>query len=79
MTLRLQPWFESVALAHGARQVTVLEYNNLTYSHPRIRTLTPRGLSPFLESTDTVCDDDQEGNWPVFDVAISISSIDHGQ
>ena len=56
----------------------MLEYNNLTYSHPRIRTLTPRGLAPFLDTSDAVCDDEDEGNWPVFDVAISISSIDHG-
>ncbi|RYG61303.1 hypothetical protein EON64_18670, partial [archaeon] len=34
------PWVEAVALALGAESVVVLEYNDLTYAHPAIQTLT---------------------------------------
>eukprot|EP00937_MAST-01D_sp_MAST-1D-sp2_P002807 g2807.t1 len=60
----MEPWYESLALAAGAANVTVVEYNRLTYAHDRIRTLTVaqavRGLRP--------------GS---FDTALSISSFDH--
>lgn len=56
------PWYESVALAFGARQVTVIEYNEIVSKHPRIRALTPA---------------DFERAPATFDAAFSISSFEH--
>jgi hypothetical protein len=59
----MEPWYEAVCLAHGARSVTTSEYNRLTYEHPFISVLTPthlRHLTPHY-----------------FGAAIAISSLDH--
>lgn len=38
------PWVEAAALAHGAKEVVTVEYNQLTYEHPGISTVTPHAL-----------------------------------
>jgi hypothetical protein len=58
----MEPWFESVCIAAGAKTVTTIEYNKLTYDHPKITTLTVA---------------EAEGKSLQFDVALSISSFDH--
>jgi hypothetical protein len=57
-----EPWYESLALSYGASHVTTLEYNNLTYPHPQLTTVTPStfSLSP-----------------PSFDVVIAVAAVDH--
>eukprot|EP00295_Goniomonas_pacifica_P032666 CAMPEP_0175955904 /NCGR_PEP_ID=MMETSP0108-20121206/32760_1 /TAXON_ID=195067 ORGANISM="Goniomonas pacifica, Strain CCMP1869" /NCGR_SAMPLE_ID=MMETSP0108 /ASSEMBLY_ACC=CAM_ASM_000204 /LENGTH=191 /DNA_ID=CAMNT_0017282817 /DNA_START=23 /DNA_END=598 /DNA_ORIENTATION=+ len=55
------PWYEGIALAAGAPNVTTLEYLRVVYQHPNIRTVqvgdgTPPGP---------------------FDVALSLSSLEH--
>lgn len=41
----MEPWVEAAALALGAESVTTVEYNKLTYEHPRITTTTPSNIS----------------------------------
>jgi hypothetical protein len=57
----MTPWYESIALAFGAKSVTVVEYNKLTYSHSAITTLQPHELPDNA----------------TFDSVMSISSFDH--
>jgi hypothetical protein len=40
----MEPWYESLLLAAGAAAVTTIEYNLLTYGHPKITTVLPSGL-----------------------------------
>lgn len=58
----MEPWWEAVLLALGARHVTVLEYNTLTYEHAQLTTVLPRDL-PEPPAR--------------FDIALSLSSFDH--
>jgi hypothetical protein len=58
----MSPWYEAIAVAAGAAEVTTIEYNHLTYTHPQMKTTTP---------TDLVL---PVGG---FDAALSISSFDH--
>lgn len=64
-----EPHIETAALELGARHVTTLEYNNLTYKHPQITT-----LSKFNFSRVYSCDGQYQNS---FDVAFSVSSFDH--
>jgi len=60
----LEPWYESVCLAHSASSCTTIEYNELEYDHPGLKTYTVEefvALSP----------------QPRFDVALSISTFEH--
>ncbi|XP_065829312.1 uncharacterized protein [Oscarella lobularis] len=61
----MDPWYEAIALAFDAASVTTIEYNNLTYDHPRIMTLSPEKL--YSLPSDRL----------VYDAALSISSFDH--
>lgn len=36
------PWYESVAISHGAQSVTVIEYNPIVSRHRQIRAITPQ-------------------------------------
>jgi hypothetical protein len=45
-----EPWYESIALAFGARSVVVVEYNNLTYG-----TIIPHSFS-FDSTLPIMCD-----------------------
>eukprot|EP00054_Salpingoeca_dolichothecata_P004530 m.30970 g.30970 ORF g.30970 m.30970 type:complete len:190 (+) comp14666_c0_seq1:321-890(+) len=56
------PTYESWLVSAGAAHVTTLEYNQLTYEHPKMSTLRPSEFS----LSDTL-----------FDSALSISSFDH--
>jgi hypothetical protein len=62
----MEPWFESVCVAAGAKSVTTIEYNKLTYDHPKIKTLTVAEADAAMESGGMQ-----------FDAALSISSFDH--
>ena len=65
-----EPWYESLALAWGAQHVVTMEYNNLTYAHPQLSTVTP---AQFLSS---------EGGGEyfgprTFDVVVAVAAVDH--
>ena len=65
-----EPWYEALLLAWGAGKVVTMEYNNLTYSHPQLSTVTP---SQFL---------DTEGGGEyfgprTFDVVVAVAAVDH--
>ena len=65
-----EPWYESLLLAWGAGSVVTMEYNNLTYAHPQLSTVTPRA---FLSS---------EGGGEYFgprhfDVVVAVAAVDH--
>jgi SAM-dependent methyltransferase len=62
-----EPWAETYLLAAGASEVLTIEYNNLTYEHPALRTLTVAALEEQLAA----------GAPPQVDVALSLSSFDH--
>jgi hypothetical protein len=61
----MEPWYEALMIAMDAGSVTTVEYNELTYDHPQITTVTPQELPQVVQ--------DKGG----FDVALSISSFDH--
>lgn len=61
-----QPTYETLALAFGAAEVTALEYQQLTYEHPQVATVTPAQVAAAPEAYRHA-----------FDVALSISSYDH--
>lgn len=65
----MEPWAEAAALALGARQVVTLDYNNLTYAHPAITTVSGREFDSFYAP-----DSPYRG---YFDVAVSASAFDH--
>ena len=83
-----EPWYEAVALAHGAQQVVTLEYNNLTYAHDRILTTTPARFHAALAANATQHGGEaghsgapeEEGGYggPLqFDVVLAIACVDH--
>jgi SAM-dependent methyltransferase len=57
----MSPWYEALAVGAGAAEVTTIEYNNLTYTHPKMVQVAPRDVDPAAG----------------FDAALSISSFDH--
>lgn len=57
-----EPTVEAAMLAHGAAHVTTIEYNRLTFHHPKLSQLQVGALAVFDEK---------------FDIAISMSSFDH--
>ncbi len=57
----MEPYYEAICVAHGAKSVTTVEYNNLTYDHPKMRTVRVGEELPLGS----------------FDIALSISSFDH--
>ena len=61
----MEPWYEAVAITHGAESVVVIEYNHITYDHPQIRSVT---VSECTEDP-TKCQN--------FDYSLSMSSFDH--
>jgi hypothetical protein len=65
-----EPWYEALLLAWGAGQVVTMEYNNLTYVHERVQTVTPRA---FLAS-------EAGGEYfgpRTFDVILAVAAVDH--
>eukprot|EP01063_Lacrimia_lanifica_P014798 TRINITY_DN21351_c0_g1_i1.p2 TRINITY_DN21351_c0_g1~~TRINITY_DN21351_c0_g1_i1.p2 ORF type:complete len:267 (+),score=108.35 TRINITY_DN21351_c0_g1_i1:64-864(+) len=61
----MEPWYEAVALAHGAASVTTIEYNKLSYEHAAVTTKTVAECAAAPEACRG------------FDFAFSISSFDH--
>lgn len=57
-----QPFYEAMALSYGAKNVTILEYNNILSFHPQIQALTYKQY---------------EKNKEKFDIGFSISSFEH--
>jgi SAM-dependent methyltransferase len=62
----MTPRFEALALAYGARKVTTLEFNTLTFAHPQVRTVR-------VDEWRREKLDQREK----FDVGLSITSFDH--
>lgn len=56
------PWYEAICMARGAKEVVTVEYNERTSDHPNLKTM---GVVEFYNSQD------------IFDVAMSISSLEH--
>jgi len=57
-----QPWYESICLAHGAREVVIFDYGPIVSEHPRVRMVTY---------------DEYADNPEPLDVGLSISSFEH--
>jgi hypothetical protein len=57
-----QPWYESICLMHGAKEVVVFEYGPIISEHPRVSMVTY---------------DEYAKNPEPFDVGLSISSFEH--
>ncbi len=62
-----KPWLESLLLAHGAGEVTSLEYHEISSEHPKVSAVTPRRLAEQYLS----------GALEPFDLVTSFSSIEH--
>eukprot|EP00754_Rhynchopus_humris_P039963 Rhum_TRINITY_DN23034_c0_g2::Rhum_TRINITY_DN23034_c0_g2_i1::g.176769::m.176769 len=63
----MEPWYEAVALAYGASEVTTIEYNKLTYEWPGMKTITV-----------AECEEpERQSECLGFDFGFSISSFDH--
>ena len=61
------PWLEACAFAAGAREVTTLEYREITSLHPQLHTMTPaQARADFLS-----------GKLPQFDAVATFSSLEH--
>mmetsp|Transcript_13075 Transcript_13075/g.29725 ORF Transcript_13075/g.29725 Transcript_13075/m.29725 type:complete len:283 (+) Transcript_13075:78-926(+) len=58
----IEPVVEAMLLAHGAVHVTTVEYNRLTYDHPKLSQVQMRSISSWNAT---------------FDVVVSLSSFDH--
>ncbi|MDO9082851.1 MAG: DUF268 domain-containing protein [Humidesulfovibrio sp.] len=56
------PWYESICLAHGAKEVVIFEYGPIVSEHPRVRMMTY---------------EEYERNPEPFDAGLSISSFEH--
>eukprot|EP01061_Rhynchopus_euleeides_P039132 TRINITY_DN67143_c0_g1_i1.p1 TRINITY_DN67143_c0_g1~~TRINITY_DN67143_c0_g1_i1.p1 ORF type:complete len:312 (+),score=114.92 TRINITY_DN67143_c0_g1_i1:67-936(+) len=61
----IEPWYEALALAHGAVSVTTVEYNKLSYDWPGMSTVTVAECTAEPEKCSN------------FDFGISMSSFDH--
>ena len=62
-----KPWLESLLLAHGAGEVTSLEYHEISSEHPKVSAVTPWRLADRYLS----------GTLEPFDLVASFSSIEH--
>ena len=58
------PWYEAMVLASGAHSVVTIDYNRLSYQHPKIVTAIHSQILPLIPR--------EHGG---FDVAFSISSM----
>ncbi|KAJ9462510.1 hypothetical protein DIPPA_25565 [Diplonema papillatum] len=63
----IEPWYEAIAVAHGAGSVVTIEYNNYTLNHDKMKTVTVAACAADPEPAE--CRD--------FDAAFSMSSFDH--
>lgn len=61
------PWYEAMCLAFGAASCTTLDYNQVKYAHPKLRTFT---VAEFARA-------DPATTRKRFDVILSISSFEH--
>lgn len=43
-----EPWVETVAILLGAKEVTVIDYNQLTYHHSKIKTVSKHNFLDFF-------------------------------
>jgi len=65
----ISPWIESIAIAFGGKEVTVIEYNSLEYDNPKIKTLKVLEYYQNLKS--------ENQNFFEFDAVFAISAVDH--
>jgi hypothetical protein len=79
-----QPIVEAMLLAAGADFVMSVEYNNLTYDHPSILTVSPEEVRKTWSSSNNSSSSSNSSNTNTaippphsFDVAVSLSSFDH--
>jgi hypothetical protein len=64
----MSPTIESLCLALGAKHVSIVDYNQLTYEHPQLTTYTVADWDAARKT---------ETKSRLFDVVLSISSFDH--
>ncbi len=67
----MEPWVEAASISVGASEIVTVEYNHLTYNHSQFTTVSQEDFNTFYS-----CGGGQVGS---FDVAISLSSFDHGE
>lgn len=60
-----QPWYEAMAIAAGAASVCTIEYNQVSFQHPRMRSVTPAQYWAQGETRET------------FEIILSLSSFEH--
>lgn len=67
--IKLFPYILSFSQVAGASSVYTVEYNTLTYTHPKITTISKDNFTDFYSCAG--------GHLGSFDFAISLSSFDH--
>lgn len=75
-----QPTVEAMLLAAGAAFVMTVEYNQLTYDHPSVLTVTPEAVNQMWASSNSTSTTATTPTIPPphsFDLAVSMSSFDH--
>jgi hypothetical protein len=65
----MEPWVEALFIHLGASEVVTLEYNQLTYQHPRAKTVWAPEFDAFFD-----CSGEQIQS---FDFIVTMSSLDH--
>ena len=68
------PSYEALLLVHGAANVTVVEYNKLTYEHDRVHTARADEVQAQIAAEQAAGSGELLHS---FDLALSISSFDH--
>jgi hypothetical protein len=68
----MEPWIEAFLLALDARSVLTIEYNQLTYEHPSIETISNQAFDQLYLS-----DMNLNSHYHSCDLAISASAFDH--
>ena len=61
------PWIEVMALMHGAKSVTSVDYGKIQCDDSRILVMTPEKIK----------EEYLKGNMTKFDIVISFSSLEH--
>ncbi len=64
-----EPWVEAVAILLGAKEITVIDYNQLTYHHNKIKTISKHNFLDFFSY--------HSNELGTYDIALSISAFDH--
>lgn len=83
----MEPWIEAFLIALGAAQVVTIEYNSLTYDHPKIVTVSQREFAYLYRqctpssssntNTSSIQHFWEDCHFQSFDFIISPSAFDH--